>query len=154
MTTMRTLFLRARSYAPLTPAERALLRLLEGLVCAALVAALPVLAQALSHGAINWADVARAALAAAAVAVLLALAKYARAHGDPVLGQALGGALAASASALAAQAPLPAVSTTLAAGSTTDGAAVTTPGNAGGAADAPAVPVATSIANPPAAPAA
>jgi hypothetical protein len=86
---MRTLFARSRAYAPLTPAERALLRLLEGLLCAALVAALPILADALSRASVNWGDVARTALAAAAVAILLALAKYARAHGDPALGAVL-----------------------------------------------------------------
>ena len=81
-----TLFARARARAPLTPGERALLRLIEGLACAALVAALPVVANALGHGAVRWDDVGRAALAAAGVAVLLALAKYARAQGDPALG--------------------------------------------------------------------
>lgn len=81
-----TLFARARAYAPLTPGERALLRLIEGLACAALVAALPVVASALGRGPVRWDDVARTALAAAAVAVLLALAKYARAQGDPALG--------------------------------------------------------------------
>lgn len=84
-----TLFARARAYAPLTPGERALLRLIEGLTCAALVAALPVVASALGHGPVRWDDVARTVLAAAAVAVLLALAKYARAQGDPALGTAL-----------------------------------------------------------------
>jgi hypothetical protein len=84
-----TLFARARAYAPLTPGERALLRLIEGLACAALVAALPVVADALGRGPVRWDDVARAALAAAAVAVLLALAKYARAQGDPALGTVL-----------------------------------------------------------------
>jgi hypothetical protein len=84
-----TLFGRARANMPLTPAERAVLRLVEGLVCAALVAALPIIADALARGTVSWPDVARAALAAAAVAVLLALAKYARAHGDPAIGQAL-----------------------------------------------------------------
>ncbi len=49
----------------------------------ALVAALPIVAQALSQGRANFGDVARTALAAAAVAVLLALVKYARAFGDP-----------------------------------------------------------------------
>jgi len=44
----------------------------------------------LGNAAVNWADVGRAALAAACVAVLLALAKYAKAHGDPALGDALG----------------------------------------------------------------
>ena len=84
-----TLFARARARAPLTPGERALLRLIEGLACAALVAALPVVAGALGHGPVRWDDVGRAALAAAAVAVLLALAKYARAQGDPALGMVI-----------------------------------------------------------------
>lgn len=84
-----TLFARARAYAPLTPGERALLRLIEGLACAALVAALPVVADALGHGSVRWDDVVRTALAAAGVAVLLALAKYARAQGDPALGTAI-----------------------------------------------------------------
>ena len=100
---MRTLFARARAYAPLTPAERALLRLLEGLLCAALVAALPLLADALSRTSVNWGDAARTALAAAAVAILLALAKYAKAHGDP----ALGAVLTASATILDKRAGLP-----------------------------------------------
>lgn len=84
-----SLFARARARAPLTPGERALLRLIEGLACAAVVAALPVVADALGHGSVRWDDVARTALAAAAVAVLLALAKYARAQGDPALGAAI-----------------------------------------------------------------
>ena len=82
---MRDLFARASAYEQLTPAERAILRLLEGLVCAGLVAALPILASALGHTQVNWGDVARAALSAGAVAMLLALAKYARAHGDPMI---------------------------------------------------------------------
>lgn len=86
---MLKLFTRARAYAPLTPGERALLKLAEGLTCAALVAALPVVASALSQSSVNWGDIARAALAAASVAVLLALAKYARAQGDPALATAL-----------------------------------------------------------------
>jgi hypothetical protein len=87
---MCDLLQRAKQYQSLTPGERALLRLIEGLVCAALVAAPLVVADALGSATINWADVGRAALAAACVAVLLALAKYARAHGDPELGEALG----------------------------------------------------------------
>jgi len=82
---MVNLYARAAQRQALTPAERALLRLLEGLLCTTLVAALPVVAQALSRGAVNWDDVGRAALAAAAVAVLLALTNYARAQGDPPL---------------------------------------------------------------------
>ena len=80
-----SLWSRARAYAALTPAERALLRLAEGLLCAGLVAALPVIADALGRQPINWSDLGRAALAAAATAILLALNKYLRAHGDPPL---------------------------------------------------------------------
>ena len=80
-----SLWSRARAYAALTPAERALLRLAEGLLCAGLVAALPVIADALGRQPINWGDLGRAALAAAATAMLLALNKYLRAHGDPPL---------------------------------------------------------------------
>jgi len=86
---MCTLWRRAACHQSLTPGERAALRLIEGLICAALVAALPVVADALGSASINWGDVGRAALAAACVAVLLALAKYAKAHGDPELGEAL-----------------------------------------------------------------
>jgi hypothetical protein len=45
----------------------------------------PNAAQALSDGTLDWGSVARTALAASAVAVLLALVKYARAFGDPPL---------------------------------------------------------------------
>lgn len=79
------LWRRARAYAALTPGERALLRLAEGLLCAGLVAALPVIADALGRQPINWSDLGRTALAAAATAMLLALNKYLRAHGDPPL---------------------------------------------------------------------
>ncbi len=84
----RNLFARAAQRETLTPAERALLRLAEGLAATALVAALPIVAQALSDGALDWGNVARTALAAAAVAVLLALVKYARGFGAPPLGGA------------------------------------------------------------------
>ena len=87
---MSTLFARARAYQPLSPTERAVLKLVEGIGCVALVAALPVVAEALGHQNVNWSDVAHTALAAASVAVLLALAKYAKAQGDPLLADALG----------------------------------------------------------------
>lgn len=80
-----SLLRRAAAYATLTPGERALLRLGEGLLCAGAVAALPVLADALAQQSVNWSDVGRAALAAAATAMLLALNKYLRAHSDPPL---------------------------------------------------------------------
>jgi len=84
----QSLWSRARAYATLTPGERALLRLAEGLLCAGLVAALPIIADALSQQPVNWSDLARAALAAGATAMLLALNKYLRAHGDPPLASA------------------------------------------------------------------
>ncbi|HEX8733185.1 MAG TPA: hypothetical protein VF725_14125, partial [Ktedonobacterales bacterium] len=71
-----SLLRRARVYATLTPGERALLRLGEGLLCAGAVAALPIVADALAQQSVNWSDVGRAALAAAATAMLLALNKY------------------------------------------------------------------------------
>lgn len=78
-----SLLRRARAYTGLTPGERALLRLGEGLLCAGIVAALPIIAQALGQQTVSWSDVGRAALAAAATAMLLALNKYLRAHSDP-----------------------------------------------------------------------
>jgi len=82
---MGKLMQRARAYAALTPGERALLRLIEGLLATALVAALPILADALARQSVNWGDVGRAALAAGATAALLALSKYLKAQGDPPL---------------------------------------------------------------------
>jgi len=82
---MRNIMRRAVAYQGLTPGERALLRLLEGLACTALIAALPIVADALSRQGVNWGDVGRAALAAGVTAALLALSKYLRAQGDPPL---------------------------------------------------------------------
>lgn len=82
---MGKLFAQARDNASLAPAERALLKLIEGLACAALVAALPILSDALSQGSVAWGDVARTALAAGATAALVALLKYCKAFGDPPL---------------------------------------------------------------------
>lgn len=92
---MGSIFARAQRYESLTPAERALLRLVEGLASVALVGALTAGAQYLSSpsgsglGAIAWPDVARVCAAGAAVALLLALSKYFKAQGDPALSQAL-----------------------------------------------------------------
>jgi hypothetical protein len=105
---MRNLYSRAASYQPLTPFERALLRLVEGLICTALVAALPIVADALASTSIDWGNVLRAALAAGAVAMLLALVKYARAHADPVLTDALDELVAALSANLAATSRNPA----------------------------------------------
>jgi hypothetical protein len=93
---MLSIFARARSYRSLTPAERAFLRLLEGLASVALVGAATAAAQYLSSpapaglGALDWALIARVCVAGAAVAVLMAVAKYFKAHGDPALADVLG----------------------------------------------------------------
>lgn len=79
------LFALARAYQSLSPAQRAVLRLVEGLVITAVVAAMPIVADALSRNTVNWADVARAAVAAGATAVGMAILKYAKAHADPAL---------------------------------------------------------------------
>jgi hypothetical protein len=82
---MMSLFARASNHAALAPSERALLKLIEGLACAALVAALPIISDALGHGSVNWSDVGRTALATGVTAALLALIKYCKAYGDPPL---------------------------------------------------------------------
>lgn len=80
-----SIFGKARAGENLSPAARSFLRLLEGLLITAIVAALPVVSDALSRGAVDWADVGRAALAAGTTAVGLAILKYAKAHGDAPL---------------------------------------------------------------------
>ena len=109
---MSSIFARARRYQSLTPGERAFLRLAEGLVFVALVGAGTACAQYLAGpaagiGAIDWTVVARVCAAGAAVAVLMALAKYFKAHGDPALADALGalGAQIVSRAATAAGEP-------------------------------------------------
>ncbi|HEY7832741.1 MAG TPA: hypothetical protein VIG30_04145 [Ktedonobacterales bacterium] len=102
---------RARAYQSLTPAERAVLRLLETLAYVALLGAATAAAQYFAKpagGAINWATVGRVCAAGAALAVLMALAKYFKAHGDPALAGALT-SLAASgpASLTATSQPIP-----------------------------------------------
>ena len=91
---MTQLIRRARAYQSLSPAERALLRLLEGLASVALIGAATAAAQYLAGptglgGAVNWGIVAHVCAAGAAVAVLMSLAKYFKAHGDPTLAAAL-----------------------------------------------------------------
>lgn len=91
---MTQLVRRACAYQPLSPAERALLRLLEGLGSVALIGAATAAAQYLAGptglgGTVNWSVVAHVCTAGAAVAVLMALAKYFKAHGDPTLAAAL-----------------------------------------------------------------
>lgn len=70
----------------LNPAQRALLKLGEALLIAALVAALPVVADALStHAGIDWASTLHNTLLLGAAAVATALVKYCKAQGDSPL---------------------------------------------------------------------
>ena len=80
-----SLFTRANAYAPLTPLERAFLKLLWGLGATALIAMLPILAQALAQQSVDWGVVLRTALAAGGVAISLALLKLVKAYRDPLL---------------------------------------------------------------------
>lgn len=88
-----SLFARARAYAPLTPAERALLRLIEGWALAGALAALVAVVQYLAAMAdptrINWQITAEVAAVGFAVGGLLAMAKYFKAQGDPLLASVL-----------------------------------------------------------------
>lgn len=77
-----SLFARARAQLNLSPAERALLKLVEGFVLAGIVAALPVVSQLLAQQSVNWPDVARLAGGTFAVAALMAASKYFKAQGD------------------------------------------------------------------------
>lgn len=80
------IFQKAQQGLNLTPGQRAFLKLLEGLGVAFLVAATPVVADALSsHGTVVWSDALRTALATGAVAVILSIIKYAKAQGDSPL---------------------------------------------------------------------
>lgn len=95
------IFQAAASGANLSPMARAVLRFVEGLVVAALVVVLPVLGQLLATqlnaGAINWTQVGTVALSGFVFALLMALSKWAKAHGDAPLAdaaQALAGSVA------------------------------------------------------------
>jgi hypothetical protein len=83
-------------YAALTPAERGVLRLVEGLAYAALIGAASACAQYLAarpgDNPINWSLVAQTCIVGAAVAGLMALAEYFKAHGDPALSAVLAAA--------------------------------------------------------------
>jgi hypothetical protein len=133
---MFTLFARASRYASLTPAERAFLRLLEGLAYTALLGAANACVQYLgahpgASSPVDWQPVLRTCAAGAAVAVLMALAKYFKAHGDPALGVALAaaGAQLAPADPPTSSSPVP-----------LETAPVAADGMPGGMADAAAAP--------------
>lgn len=78
------LFAKALAGANLSPAQRAILRAVEGILASALVAfavALPGLTHGFDFSQTNWGAVA----GGLAVAIILAFAKYERAHGDAPL---------------------------------------------------------------------
>jgi hypothetical protein len=94
---------------PLSPAQRAFLRFVEGLLMTALVAALPVFSQLLAGqnlAQLNWAATAQSAAGAFGVALLLTLSKYFKAHGD-LPGAAAGQLLDTAAADLQKTAGLP-----------------------------------------------
>lgn len=76
------IFAKASAGLPLTPAQRAFLRLLEGFFMTGFVVAVQTFALYSSEGYVDWANVAHTALIAGAVAFLLAVAKYYKSHGD------------------------------------------------------------------------
>jgi hypothetical protein len=85
---MIKLLRRARLYQALTPAERAWLKLVGGVVATAVVSAILAAAQVVSGipvEKVNWQTVAQVAVGAGSAAVWAALAKFYKAHGDPAL---------------------------------------------------------------------
>lgn len=82
------IFAKANNNLNLTPGERAILRMSETFVVAGIVAALPVISQALAAQSINWSLMLRTAAATFSVAVLLAVTKYLKAQNDPPLSTA------------------------------------------------------------------
>src|SRR5258708_813452 len=80
-----SIFAKARAGANLSPAQRALLKLIEGFAIAGVVAALPVLALALGQESVNWTAVGRVALGTFSTAALMAAVKYLKAQGDAPL---------------------------------------------------------------------
>lgn len=80
-----SVFQQSRAGLNLSPAARAFLKLCEGFLVAGIVAASPVVAQLLGQQSVNWSQTLRLAGAAFAVAVLLAVVKYCKAHMDAPL---------------------------------------------------------------------
>lgn len=80
-----SIFARAFAGQNLTPAERAFLKWIEAVFCAGLVAALPIVAEAMAHRPVAWGDVLTSALYAFFTAVVLAVLKYAKSHMDQPL---------------------------------------------------------------------
>ncbi len=104
------LFARASANLPLTPGERAFLKVVEGVVLTAALAALTAAYPTISTGSlasVDWARTGSVAAIAFLVSMLQAANKYFRAFGDPPLA-AVADALTSDAEAtLAAHAPAP-----------------------------------------------
>jgi hypothetical protein len=102
---MFQVFSKAAQGANLSPAARAFLRLVEGIVAAAVVTAVPLIAQYLAgkdFATLDYAAALRYAVATLAVALLMAGLKYAKAHADSPLVEAAAGLVQQAASAIEA----------------------------------------------------
>jgi hypothetical protein len=91
---MFSVFSQAAQGANLSPAARAFLRLVEGIVAAAVVTAVPLIAsylQGQDFAHLDYAAALRYAVATLAVALLMAGLKYAKAHADSPLVEAASG---------------------------------------------------------------
>ena len=83
---MFSLFARAGAGLNLLPAERMLLKALQGALAVAFVAAAPILGNVLMHPAhIDWTGTINAVIGASATALLIAFMKYVSAKGDQQL---------------------------------------------------------------------
>lgn len=76
------IFTKAAANLPLTPVQRAVLKLLEGFFVSACLVALQTFAQYMAAGRVDVQQAGHTALIAGAVAFLLAVAKYYKAFGD------------------------------------------------------------------------
>src|SRR5260221_8592327 len=83
------IFSKARAGLNLTPAERALVKLVQGWIIAGLISAAVTFITAVSHPRPDWANVLRVSAGAFAVAALIAAHKYSTAHLDPPLAAAV-----------------------------------------------------------------
>jgi hypothetical protein len=98
-----SIFAKASKGLNLFPAERALLKLVEGFVIAGIVAVLPVLSLLLGQANIDWTAVGRIALGTFATAALMAAVKYLKAQRDMPLAEPLAAVLEGAAQQVAAR---------------------------------------------------
>jgi hypothetical protein len=98
-----SIFTKGRQGLNLTPAERALLKLVEGFVVAGIVAALPVLSMLLGQANVDWTAIGRIALGTFATAALMAAVKYLKAQRDMPLAEPIAAVLTGAAQQVAAR---------------------------------------------------